>query len=453
MLKVFNQMFREQRVTLPCWLCLLYSLVNPLDFRLLGPRMTGGEVVAVLGLFLLLPQITRVNFKPLLVPMSILSLYAIGVICSDLIYHHNYIELFYRGFAKPLFIGMLALFFYICFSLAPRSILFYLYGIPLAILIYLIRPPKDEVLETATAYNLFVSQVGPVLIVWARFIGASLYARSKVMAALPFFALLPIMALFGSRSDALLCFLAGTAFVAMAFLKGRNRPRIRLTFAKLAGVGTVALLTISSFYVFYIYAAPSGLLGDMQKQKFAAQTQTRFGASPLGLFLSGRTEAVALGLAVVDNPLFGLGSWPILTDYYYKASEFSGDAKAIKRLLADGGGGRSSGHSAILGAWATAGILAAVFWLYLAYIVYRILLRLIRDETMLTAWYLPMIFFFYWHWAFSPIGTGARQGAGIYIAMYAAFFAANSIPAVRMRFYKECRLPGAGVIHPHARGK
>lgn len=440
-------MFREQRVTLPCWLCLLYSLVNPLDFRFLGPRMTGGEVVAFIGIFLLLPSLGRINFKPLLLPFAILALYAIGVICSDLIYHNNYFELFYRGFAKPLFIIMIALFFYTCFSLAPRSILFYLYGIPLAILIYLIRPPKDEVLETATAYNLFVSQYGPVLLTWARFAGATLYSKSKLIAAIPFFALLPIMGLFGSRSDALLCFLAGSAFVAMAFLKDPRRPRMHLSFAKLSGVAAVVTIAISSFYVFYIYAAPSGLLGEMQKQKFTQQTQTRFGASPLGLLMSGRTEAVAMALAIKDSPVFGLGSWPVLTDYYYEAADYSGDSRAVKLLLASGGGGRSSGHSAILGSWTTVGFMGAIFWFYLAYVVYRIFLRLIRDETLLTAWYLPMIFFFYWHWAFSPIGTGARQGAGIFIAMYAAFFAASSIPSVRARFYRECRLPGKGPIH------
>ena len=453
MFQVVRQIFSEQRVTLPCYLCMLYSLVNPLDFRLLGPRMTGGEVVAALGLFLLLPQIGKVNFKPLVFPFCILVLYAIGVILSDLVYHQNYLELFYRGFAKPIFIGMIALFFYICFSLAPRSILFYLYALPFAILIYVIRPPKDEFVESASQYAQFVSQFGPIFIIWARFIGASLYAKSKVLAAGAYFALIPIMGLFGARSDALLCLMAGGSFIAMAFLKDPRRARIHLSFAKIVGFGIIALMLLSSFYAFYVYAAPRGILGEMQEKKFATQTQGRFGASPLGLILSGRTETVALLIASVENPVFGLGSWPVLTDYYYDAVYYTGDSKAIKLLMASGGGGRSSGHSAILGSWATVGILGAVFWLYIAYAVYRIMLRLIRDETLITAWYLPMCFFFYWHWAFSPIGTGARQGAGIFIAMYAAFFAAKSIPEVRMRFYQECRLPGKRSIASQVGGR
>ena len=80
MFQIIRQLFGEQRVTLPCYLCMLYSLVNPLDFRFMGPRMTGGEVVAIFGLFLLLPQIGRVNFKPLLLPFFVLALYALGVI-------------------------------------------------------------------------------------------------------------------------------------------------------------------------------------------------------------------------------------------------------------------------------------------------------------------------------------------------------------------------------------
>ena len=92
-----------------------------------------------------------------------------------------------------------------------------------------------------------------------------------------------------------------------------------------------------------------------------------------------------------------------------------------------------------------------MFWLYLAFIVSKVMLRLIRDETLLTAWYIPACIFFYWHWAFSPIGTGTRQGAGIMIALYAAFLAANSIPEVRMRFYRECRLPGSRSIASQVR--
>lgn len=446
MFQIIRQLFGEQRVTLPCYLCMLYSLVNPLDFRFMGPRMTGGEVVAIFGLFLLLPQIGRVNFKPLLLPFFVLALYALGVIVSDLLYHQNYMELFMRGFAKPMFIGMIALFFYICFSLAPRSILFYLYALPFAILIYVIRPPKDELMESTSQYAQFVTQFGPIFILWARFIGATLYAKSKLLASCAFFGIAPIMAMFGARSDALLCFMVGGVFVSLAFLKDPKRPRIHLSKTKLAAFAMAGMILLSAFYAFYVYAAPRGILGEMQQKKFTAQTQTEYGASPIGLVLAGRTETVALLIAGIENPIFGLGSWPVLSDYYYKAVAFTGDAKAIKRLLADGGGGRSSGHSRILGAWVTAGIFGAVFWLYLAFIVFKVMLRLIRDETLLSAWYIPTCIFFYWHWAFSPIGTGARQGAGIMIALYAAFLATNSIPQVRMRFYRECRLPGTQSI-------
>jgi hypothetical protein len=341
---------------------------------------------------------------------------------------------------------MIALFFYICFSLAPRSILFYLYALPFAILIYVIRPPKDELMESTSQYAQFVTQFGPIFILWARFIGATLYAKSKLLASCAFFGIAPIMAMFGARSDALLCFMVGGVFVSLAFLKDPKRPRIHLSKTKLAAFAMAGMILLSAFYAFYVYAAPRGILGEMQQKKFTAQTQTEYGASPIGLVLAGRTETVALLIAGIENPIFGLGSWPVLSDYYYKAVAFTGDAKAIKRLLADGGGGRSSGHSRILGAWVTAGIFGAVFWLYLAFIVFKVMLRLIRDETLLSAWYIPTCIFFYWHWAFSPIGTGARQGAGIMIALYAAFLATNSIPQVRMRFYRECRLPGTQSI-------
>jgi hypothetical protein len=450
--QIWNQLFREHRVTLPCWLCLLYSLVNPFDFRLIAARVTGGEAVALFGLVLLLPQFAKVNFRPLLVPVCMVVLYAFGVIACDL-YNDNYMQLFMRGIAKPMFIGMIMLFFYVCFSLAPRSILFYLYALPIAVLVFLVRAPKDVLDEGyITEYNRFVTQFGPILITWARLGGAVIYAKSKLLAGAVYAVLFVFLALFSSRSDALLAFMVGGIFVLLAFIKDPQRARIRITTGKIVLIGIVGLMFMSLFYGAYVYGAPRGMFGEMQREKFVKQSQTQFGASPVGLVLSGRTESVALLLAGADRPIFGLGSWPILTDYYYEASAYSGDSRAIKMLLDSGGGGRSSGHSAVLGGWVTAGILGLCFWLYLAYIVYRIFLKIVQDETLLTPWFLPACIFFYWHWAFSPIGTGARQGAGIMLATYAAFLATNSIPSVRARFYRECRLPGRRMIGGRGEG-
>jgi len=451
MSQIFNQMFREHRVTLPCWLCLLYSLVNPFDFRLIAARVTGGEAVALIGLVLLLPQFSKVNFRPLVVPVTMIVLYALGVIASDL-YNDNYMQLFMRGIAKPMFIGMICLFFYVCFSLAPRSLLFYLYALPVAVLVFVFRAPKDILDEGyITEYNRFVSQYGPILIVWARFGGAVVYAKSKLLAGAIYGVLFVVLALFSSRSDALLAFMVGGMFVLLAVVKNPNRPRIKITTGKIALIGLVGVMFMSIFYGAYVYAAPRGILGEIPREKFMKQSQTQFGASPIGLVLSGRTETVALLLAGIDRPIFGLGSWPILTDYYYEASAYSGDTQAIKMLLDSGGGGRSSGHSAILGGWVTSGILGALFWLYLAYVVYRIFLKIAQDETLATPWLLPACIFFYWHWAFSPIGTGARQGAGIYLALYAAFFSTSSLAYIRGEFYRQCRLPGFRAISQKAR--
>jgi hypothetical protein len=90
--------------------------------------------------------------------------------------------------------------------------------------------------------------------------------------------------------------------------------------------------------------------------------------------------------------------------------------------------------------------LGALFWLYIAYVVYRIFLKIMQDETLATPWFLPACIFFYWHWAFSPIGTGARQSAGIYLALYAAFFSTSSLAYIRGKFYQQCRLPGFRAI-------
>ena len=286
MLKVTNQMFKEMPVTLPCWLCLMYSLVNPFDFRFLGARLTGGEVVAMLGLLMLLPQFPKVSFKPLLVPFTMIALYAVGVIACD-VYNDNYMELFIRGFAKPVVVGIICLFFYVCFSLAPRSLLFYLYALPIAVLVFIFRAPKDVLDEGyITDYNRFVSQYGPILIMWARFGGATVYAKSKLLAGGIYGLVFVVLALFSSRSDALLAFMTGAIFVVLAFIKDPRRARIRITTGKIALMGIVAVVLMSLFYSVYVIGAPRGYFGEMQREKYEKQTQTQLGASTVGLVLS-----------------------------------------------------------------------------------------------------------------------------------------------------------------------
>ena len=446
MSQIFNQMFREHRVTLPCWLCLLYALSNPFDFRLLGPRMTGGEVVASFGLVLLLPQFAKVNFRPLVVPIIMIILYALGAIVCDL-YHDNDLEFFMRGFAKPLFIGVICLFFYVCFSLAPRSLLFYLYALPLAVLVFIFRAPKDLLEESYIGeYKRFVSQYGPILILWARFGGSLGYAKSKLVPAVIYGVLFVVLASFSSRSDAMLAFVTGAIFLFLAFSKSRKRLRFKFSIRRGLLIAILIGVFVSIFYGAYIYGAPRGYFGDMQREKFATQSQTRFGTSPIGFIMSGRTKSVAALLAIADHPMLGLGSRPSLMNYYYEATSYSGDSKEIESLLHKGNFSYSSGHSSVLGAWLAAGIFGALFWLYLAYVVLRNLYKILQYETLATPWFLPAFIFFYWHWAFSPIGTGARQSAGIYLALYAAFFSASSLAYIRGQFYQQCRLPGVRTI-------
>ena len=48
---------------------------------------------------------------------------------------------------------------------------------------------------------------------------------------------------------------------------------------------------------------------EEQQEKMLMQSRNVFGASPIGLLLSGRTQVYAAVLGVMDRPIFGFGSW------------------------------------------------------------------------------------------------------------------------------------------------
>lgn len=429
-----------KKPALPCFLCFIYALVNPLDFRLMGMRVTGGEPIALIGIIILLQYLPIIPLRPIFRSVVIILLYIVGTAVSDLVIHQNHYELFLRGVAKPLFILMIFLFFYICFCLNPKSYKYYLYTAPFAILIYLIRPPKDEFEESVTVYNYFVSVIGPVLFLNVRLVSSVLYTKARLLSVLCFLALAPLMALYGSRSDAFLCILVAVIFFVVMLIK-RTRYTGGVGKGKMIFTGCVALLTILGIYNIYIFAAPKGYLGEMQMMKYERQTQTVFGNSPLGLILSGRTQSVALFLAGKENPIWGLGSWPDIYTYYVEALAYADNSLALDRFVDNVPYLHASGHSAVLGSWASCGIFGLIFWLYLAIKASVIFKNVIVNETLLTPWLIPACVMFYWHWAFSPIGTGARQGAGIFLALSAAFFSVKASDHVRAAYYEAFKIP------------
>ena len=171
-------------------------------------------------------------------------------------------------------------------------------------------------------------------------------------------------------------------------------------FALLLIMGAVGAGLISAGYG---SLAGSGALGEEAKYKYDIQT-----AGNVPLLLGGRSESLISARAISDSPVIGHGSWakdrryvelyrslrlrlgmPVHDNYFF-----------TRELIPT--------HSYILGAWVEAGVIGAIFWLYVlclpAVAVYRLLRR--RERMLPLVAYLAMGLM--WAVPFSPFGSTER---------------------------------------------
>lgn len=172
-----------------------------------------------------------------------------------------------------------------------------------------------------------------------------------------------------------------------------------------AALGAVELATLS------------GWLQKSQEQKNERQAQ-----SPGGILIGGRPEILVSSRAVIDSPILGHGSKPkdpkyieMLTDLRerYGISETSPDEAENSTE------GAIPSHSFLLGSWVSAGVLGAVFWIYLILPVGRALIRVSLLSLPLAPVYAHMLLNFMWNIFFSPFASVHRVVSAFAIVLMA----------------------------------
>lgn len=207
-----------------------------------------------------------------------------------------------------------------------------------------------------------------------------------------------------------ICFLAGAYLLIQAYF---GRPGLRESKIKLRNTLLVGLLVcLASVGIFkgYGYAASTGLLGVQAQRKYEAQAMGEY-----GLIIGGRSELLVSVRAITDSPIVGYGSWP--TNCYFSRLEMK-----MRTVLGYGNEGSSGScllptHSFVFGAWVSAGILGAVFWIWVLTVPFNCLLRLYRTLDPMT----PLIVFFGFNiaWAiiFSPYASEELVTVPFYIVV------------------------------------
>ena len=342
-------------------------------------------------------------------------LYFVGIIVVDLV-NGTAFYLSIRGLARPIFIVMITVFFGYLAYYSPRSLFYFWAGSVIGAVKNFLGGPGGESL----ASNVFVYKIQPLLTSLAMVAVYLVYRRSRLGASAVFFLYGCASMVRGGRSFSLVCFGAAGSIFLIWFFKSKGHRQVRLTTGRIIGILLVGLIGIFSSFYIYSFVVKQGWMGQQQLGKYHNQTSTIYGETPWGLLLAGRLDVLALSKAIIDRPVFGHGTWPDIGNYVIEASRDLGQEiprDLLEKMMMEDGG-RGSGHSIFLGGWMQHGLFGAIYWIFVAYVIYKMYLYYFRQDSPVSALFMYPFFFSLWALAFSPWGTLERMVFGMFLGFY-----------------------------------
>ena len=226
--------------------------------------------------------------------------------------------------------------------------------------------------------------------------------RVPFLPALPLLAVSAYSMAVGFRSMAGIALLASLYVLAQQIAGRRRRtpvafpPGRTLLFVAAVTALTPAVLTL------YEQAVARGYMSER-----ALQTYERQASGSFGVLLGGRSEIYTAARAVMDSPIIGHGSWAKDAGHAARFLELrllGYDLHPLSRLGSD----LIPTHSHLMGGWVEAGILGAVFWLWVLFLTFRVLSSLYRVREPLGPLIAFVGFVILWDVVFSPFGAERR---------------------------------------------
>ena len=151
----------------------------------------------------------------------------------------------------------------------------------------------------------------------------------------------------------------------------------------------------------------AGLVSAGAKEKNSAQEH-----SSLGLLLGGRPEILVSSQAVMASPILGYGSWAQnlkYTEMYYDMAIKYDIPIDDLQSIEDADDSTIPAHSHLMSTWIQAGILGAIFWVYVTWIVLKGLSRVALTLPPLAPFITWLLVSFMWDVFFSPFGNTRRS--------------------------------------------
>ena len=406
------------------WIFLLIFLIGATsryDLTLMA-RVPLSEVIAFLAIPFLL---AGVNVKPLykrLKPIvGIFLLWAFAIALSDVINGFVF-ERFIRAFARPVWCFLWMLFFIGVISRDFKALMLYPFGTMFAAFQNYFFP-QDWTIDRIEAggYHTVAYGLSPIVTSICLVLALYLYRINRLMAVAMFLVNAIVLTLAESPRNFVALALLNAAIIAYIWWTRREGGRIyQLTMKRVMVLGCLGFVACWGLYESYAYAAAEGLLGEMQRDKFIAQSRTIYGDSFIGLIIGGRTVVFGAILGIIDHPLWGTGSWTAwqMSNYYYSAVSMVGTSASDLQRFASAGMAPGVGHSIFFAGWLENGLLAALALLAIAYFVFKEFLAVIQNDSRLAPLLIYFGTVFFWAFFFSPFGVSHRLIIGLFLAFY-----------------------------------
>ena len=371
--------------------CVLVGLPIGLDFEIIG-RITGTDlaILALTPIMLVLG-----GLPPLTWPIRQLAILALvwflaqGI--SDIL-NGSTLENMARGSARALITVVLIIgYFGLVRDSADRVIAAFL-AIAAGLVIGHLVEPSEFALDDPWKFGFGGSVTMAITVVagmlWRRRLFLFAIGLCLLASAINFHA--------GYRSMAGIAFMTGVVMSLSVYAGGRL-PRwsaaANVVAAAALVTGAVAVMEI------YGYAAQNGLLGRIEQEKYQSQS------GPFGILLSGRAEILVSSQAVLDSPLWGHGSWAE-DDYYADLFKEARGLSTYETLSNESD--LIPTHSHLFGAWVEGGVLSALFWFYVIFLLARAVMATARDVSLAHPVLVFSLLQLSWAVLFSPYGLSSR---------------------------------------------
>ena len=373
-----------------------------LEFKIIG-RLFAPEII----LICLFPILLFTKHKTLFEPLPKMMLFLLiawlsGQIITDLIRHVPF-EDYSRGWAK---IGFTLINFstiYILIYGKRERILFYAIGIALGGILTFYINPNSYAEDYPWKFGIGES------LTWLFIILASSRKISWILLRVGIIVAVSILNLYmGFRSYAGICFLTAVYIYFQWLWRIKCTRETKISANKMLLIALAILTTGFIFIKGYEKAAYKGLLGEKAREILEWQTNGSY-----GLLLGGRTEILVSYRAILESPIIGHGSWA--KDY-----NLSSLLVYLKRILGYHAGQSNLSeliptHSHLFGAWVEAGIMGAIFWIWVLSLAIRGMVSLIHTKENLTPLFAFIGFILIWDIFFSPYGADRRFITPYYI--------------------------------------